>query len=144
MSARQRLPRLGSRLVSALVQEGSASSGASVLERGVAAQASRAYHALAPHVRGAAPSALQQATAEPRRPVTASLVAQQQLRGFADLPAHSELAMPSLSPTMSQGNIVDWKKKEGDAIQPGDVLCEVETDKVGRAGACRSAGLVVA
>lgn len=37
--------------------------------------------------------------------------------------------MPALSPTMSQGNIVAWKKKEGDAIQPGDVLCEVETDK---------------
>lgn len=132
MSARQRLPRLGSRLVYALVQDGSASSGsscASVLERSVAAQASRVYHALAPHVRGAAPSALQQATAEPRRPVTAPLVAQQQLRGFADLPAHSELAMPSLSPTMSQGNIVAWRKKEGDAIQPGDVLCEVETDK---------------
>lgn len=30
---------------------------------------------------------------------------------------------------MSQGNIVAWKKKEGDAVQPGDVLCEVETDK---------------
>ncbi len=39
--------------------------------------------------------------------------------------------MPALSPTMSQGNIVSWKKKEGDQVAPGDILCEVETDKVG-------------
>lgn len=38
--------------------------------------------------------------------------------------------MPALSPTMSQGNIVAWKKKEGDQVAPGDILCEVETDKV--------------
>lgn len=53
-------------------------------------------------------------------------------RGFAaaaDLPSHEQLSMPALSPTMAQGNIVAWKKKEGDAIQPGDVYCEVETDK---------------
>jgi len=48
---------------------------------------------------------------------------------MSTLPSHEPLAMPALSPTMSQGNIVAWKKKEGDAIQPGDVLCEVETDK---------------
>ena len=45
------------------------------------------------------------------------------------LPDHEQLTMPALSPTMSQGNIVAWKKKEGDAVQPGDVYCEVETDK---------------
>ena len=43
--------------------------------------------------------------------------------------------MPALSPTMSQGNIVAWKKAEGDQVAPGDILCEVETDKVG-AGSC--------
>lgn len=37
--------------------------------------------------------------------------------------------MPSLSPTMSAGTIVKWHKKEGDKISPGDVLCEVQTDK---------------
>lgn len=47
----------------------------------------------------------------------------------AALPDHEKLSMPALSPTMSQGNIVAWKKKEGDAVQPGDVYCEVETDK---------------
>lgn len=37
--------------------------------------------------------------------------------------------MPSLSPTMTEGNIVKWLKKEGDVIAPGDVLCEIQTDK---------------
>ncbi|KXN73550.1 pyruvate dehydrogenase [Conidiobolus coronatus NRRL 28638] len=37
--------------------------------------------------------------------------------------------MPALSPTMTQGNIGQWAKKEGDAIAPGDVLVEIETDK---------------
>ncbi|GAB2269211.1 hypothetical protein Dimus_004140 [Dionaea muscipula] len=53
-------------------------------------------------------------------------------RGFAsnsDLPPHQELGMPSLSPTMTEGNIARWLKKEGDKVSPGDVLCEVETDK---------------
>ncbi|XP_007610470.1 pyruvate dehydrogenase protein X component, mitochondrial isoform X2 [Cricetulus griseus] len=37
--------------------------------------------------------------------------------------------MPSLSPTMEQGNIVKWLKKEGEAVSAGDSLCEIETDK---------------
>lgn len=37
--------------------------------------------------------------------------------------------MPSLSPTMTEGTIVKWCKKEGDTISPGDVLCEIQTDK---------------
>ena len=45
------------------------------------------------------------------------------------LPEHETLSMPALSPTMAQGNIVSWKKKEGDSVQPGDIYCEVETDK---------------
>lgn len=50
-------------------------------------------------------------------------------RYMSSLPNHEELSMPALSPTMSQGNIVAWKKKEGDSVQPGDIYCEVETDK---------------
>lgn len=46
------------------------------------------------------------------------------------VPSLQDLPMPALSPTMSQGNIVAWKKKEGDQVAPGDILCEVETDKV--------------
>lgn len=37
--------------------------------------------------------------------------------------------MPSLSPTMTAGTIVKWLKKEGDKIAPGDVLCDIQTDK---------------
>ncbi|KAG0603682.1 hypothetical protein M758_10G113000 [Ceratodon purpureus] len=40
-----------------------------------------------------------------------------------------EIGMPSLSPTMTQGNIAVWRKKEGDEVAAGDVLCEIETDK---------------
>ncbi|AAD25602.1 Putative dihyrdolipoamide acetyltransferase [Arabidopsis thaliana] len=45
------------------------------------------------------------------------------------LPPHQEIGMPSLSPTMTEGNIARWLKKEGDKVAPGEVLCEVETDK---------------
>ncbi|KAG9158626.1 hypothetical protein Leryth_019221 [Lithospermum erythrorhizon] len=44
-------------------------------------------------------------------------------------PPQTVLSMPALSPTMSQGNIAKWLKKEGDKIAAGDVLCEIETDK---------------
>ena len=37
--------------------------------------------------------------------------------------------MPALSPTMTKGKIVSWSKKEGDAVEVGDILFEVETDK---------------
>ncbi|ELV13769.1 CD44 antigen [Tupaia chinensis] len=40
-----------------------------------------------------------------------------------------KILMPSLSPTMEEGNIVKWLKKEGDAVSAGDALCEIETDK---------------
>lgn len=39
------------------------------------------------------------------------------------------LTMPKLSPTMDSGTIVHWHKKEGDAIEVGDVLMDVATDK---------------
>ncbi|KAJ9537601.1 hypothetical protein OSB04_030334 [Centaurea solstitialis] len=51
---------------------------------------------------------------------------------FLCLPPHQEIGMPSLSPTMTEacaGNIARWLKKEGDQVAPGEVLCEVETDK---------------
>ena len=37
--------------------------------------------------------------------------------------------MPALSPTMTEGNVANWMKKEGDKISAGDLLCEIETDK---------------
>ena len=39
------------------------------------------------------------------------------------------ILMPALSPTMTEGNLAKWHKQEGDAIAPGDVIAEIETDK---------------
>ena len=40
-----------------------------------------------------------------------------------------QVLMPALSPTMTEGNLARWLKAEGDAVAPGDVLAEIETDK---------------
>jgi pyruvate dehydrogenase E2 component (dihydrolipoamide acetyltransferase) len=40
-----------------------------------------------------------------------------------------KVLMPALSPTMEKGNLTRWLKAEGDAIKPGDVIAEIETDK---------------
>jgi pyruvate dehydrogenase E2 component (dihydrolipoamide acetyltransferase) len=40
-----------------------------------------------------------------------------------------KVLMIALSPTMDMGTLVKWRKKEGDTVKSGDVLCEVETDK---------------
>ncbi|XP_021625730.1 dihydrolipoyllysine-residue acetyltransferase component 1 of pyruvate dehydrogenase complex, mitochondrial isoform X2 [Manihot esculenta] len=47
----------------------------------------------------------------------------------SELPPHIVIGMPALSPTMNQGNIFKWRKKEGDKIEMGEVICEIETDK---------------
>jgi len=39
------------------------------------------------------------------------------------------IAMPALSPTMTTGTIIKWLKQEGDEIQPGDALADIQTDK---------------
>ncbi|WP_269929468.1 pyruvate dehydrogenase complex E1 component subunit beta [Aminobacter sp. HY435] len=40
-----------------------------------------------------------------------------------------EILMPALSPTMEEGNLSKWLKKEGDKVAAGDVIAEIETDK---------------
>lgn len=40
-----------------------------------------------------------------------------------------DILMPMLSPSMTEGTLAKWIKKEGDAVKSGDVLAEVETDK---------------
>lgn len=65
-----------------------------------------------------APPALRALTAPPARTFSA-----------AALPPHEELGMPSLSPTMTQGNVAEWKKAEGEEVSAGDILCSIETDK---------------
>ena len=66
-----------------------------------------------------------------------------QVRLFSSLPSHIKLEMPNLSPTMEkvshlfhnllyyiiQGNIGAWTASIGDKIEPGDVICGIETDK---------------
>ena len=41
----------------------------------------------------------------------------------------TNILMPALSPTMEQGKLAKWLKKEGDAVRSGDVVAEIETDK---------------
>ena len=40
-----------------------------------------------------------------------------------------EILMPALSPTMEEGTLAKWLVKEGDTVQSGDILAEIETDK---------------
>ncbi|MCX7355334.1 MAG: pyruvate dehydrogenase complex dihydrolipoamide acetyltransferase [Alphaproteobacteria bacterium] len=40
-----------------------------------------------------------------------------------------DITMPALSPTMTEGAVAKWHKKEGDAVKSGDVIAEIETDK---------------
>ena len=41
----------------------------------------------------------------------------------------TNILMPALSPTMTEGTLARWLKREGDAVKSGDVLAEIETDK---------------
>ncbi len=40
-----------------------------------------------------------------------------------------KILMPALSPTMEDGTLANWQKKEGDKVASGDILAEIETDK---------------
>jgi len=40
-----------------------------------------------------------------------------------------QILMPALSPTMTEGTLAKWLKSEGDTIESGDVIAEIETDK---------------
>lgn len=41
----------------------------------------------------------------------------------------TSILMPAFSPTMTQGRMVKWLKREGDPVKRGEVIAEVETDK---------------
>ncbi|MCA0961352.1 pyruvate dehydrogenase complex dihydrolipoamide acetyltransferase [Salipiger bermudensis] len=41
----------------------------------------------------------------------------------------TEILMPALSPTMEEGTLAKWLVKEGDTVNSGDILAEIETDK---------------
>ncbi|MDX2143962.1 MAG: pyruvate dehydrogenase complex dihydrolipoamide acetyltransferase [Rhodospirillaceae bacterium] len=40
-----------------------------------------------------------------------------------------QILMPALSPTMTEGKLAKWLKKEGDGVKSGDIIAEIETDK---------------
>ena len=40
-----------------------------------------------------------------------------------------DILMPALSPTMEEGTLAKWLIKEGDKVQSGDLIAEIETDK---------------
>uniref|UniRef100_UPI00262C8447 biotin/lipoyl-containing protein n=1 Tax=Phenylobacterium sp. TaxID=1871053 RepID=UPI00262C8447 len=40
-----------------------------------------------------------------------------------------DILMPALSPTMTEGKLAKWHKKEGDEVKAGDIIAEIETDK---------------
>ena len=48
---------------------------------------------------------------------------------LSDLPPHSEVTLPALSPTMEQGSLVKWEKQIGDELEEGDIIAQIETDK---------------
>ncbi len=50
-----------------------------------------------------------------------------QIKGSKSMPI--SILMPALSPTMEEGNLAKWHVKEGDAVEAGDVIAEIETDK---------------
>lgn len=50
-------------------------------------------------------------------------------RYAASLPDHKKIIMPKVSPTMTAGRLVEWKKREGDSFNEGEDIADVESDK---------------
>ena len=44
----------------------------------------------------------------------------------------TQILMPALSPTMTEGKLAKWLVREGDQVTSGKVLAEIETDKADR------------
>ncbi len=79
---------------------------------------------------GDAPAAAETAAPEAPKETAQPAAAQAAPAGKVMLPEGAkEIRMPLLSDTMTEGKIVSWNKKVGDAVKSDDVLAEVETDK---------------
>lgn len=75
----------------------------------------------------AAPSA---APSEEVKPVEAAPAPANESKEVAAVPAGVQIVtMPRLSDTMEEGTVASWLKKVGDAVEEGDILAEIETDK---------------
>jgi multidrug efflux pump subunit AcrA (membrane-fusion protein) len=57
--------------------------------------------------------------------VGAPLVLPPRYREIASMPV--KILMPALSPTMTEGTLANWLVKEGDTVESGDVLAEIES-----------------
>jgi pyruvate dehydrogenase E2 component (dihydrolipoamide acetyltransferase) len=75
----------------------------------------------------AAPAA---APSEEVKPVEAAPAPANESKEIASIPAGVQIVtMPRLSDTMEEGTVASWLKKVGDAVEEGDILAEIETDK---------------
>jgi len=98
----------------------------------VTTSSARAYSSAGP--RAAVPSVsstkswhTQQAALSSVLPLRTSMLSRG--RNMSSYPSHTVLEMPALSPTMTTGNIATFKFKIGDKVSPGDLICDIETDK---------------
>ena len=57
--------------------------------------------------------------------------------------AQTELKMPKMGESITEGTIIDWMVKEGETFEEGDILLEVATDKVDNEVPANSAGVLV-
>ena len=70
------------------------------------------------------------APTEEVKPVEATPAPTNETKAVAAIPAGVEIVtMPRLSDTMEEGTVASWLKKVGDAVEEGDILAEIETDK---------------
>ncbi|XP_012267867.2 dihydrolipoyllysine-residue acetyltransferase component of pyruvate dehydrogenase complex-like isoform X2 [Athalia rosae] len=66
----------------------------------------------------------------PSTPLSSPSLSAPLMQASQEIPdSQQSLTMPALSPTMTSGVIVKWLKKEGDNIEPGDAVAEIQTDK---------------
>src|SRR5439155_9205304 len=88
--------------------------------------ARRAGHPCHP---GRRPDALQQAARAGSQAIPQEDRGRRAPRSLPRLTMATPVYMEALSPTMEEGRLVKWHKRDGDAVKAGDTLAEVETDK---------------
>ena len=64
------------------------------------------------------------------------------VRFLSDYAGATPLPMPALSPTMDAGTITKWYKQPGDALSPGDTICDITTDKAVVGFECQDEGFM--
>ena len=54
----------------------------------------------------------------------------------------AEFVMPTLGADMTEGTLVQWKKREGDRVTKGEIIAEVDTEKAAIDVECHASGIV--